>query len=259
MDLQLTGRRAVITGGGRGIGLAAGQALAAEGASVALVARSARDVEEQAALIRSKTGAEVIGVAADTGDDASVARMAETVTERLGGVDILVNNAATTNPGAFPDDALEGEINVKVRGYLRCVRAFAPGMAERGWGRIINVGGLAARQSGSVVGSVRNVAVAAMSKNLADELGPAGINVVTVHPGPTRTGTFMSNLEERAAALGCNRDELERQIVASTSIARMVEPEEVAAVVAFLASPLSVALNGDAVIASGGVKGAIHY
>ncbi|MGW0103405.1 SDR family NAD(P)-dependent oxidoreductase, partial [Nocardia sp. NPDC003354] len=121
MDLQLAGRRAVITGGSRGIGFAVGEALAAEGAAVALVARSAQDVEERAALLRSKTGAEVIGVAADTGDDASVARMAEAVTERLGGVDILVNNAATTNPGAFPDDALEGEINVKVRGYLRCV------------------------------------------------------------------------------------------------------------------------------------------
>ncbi|WP_121709537.1 SDR family oxidoreductase [Streptomyces sp. E5N91] len=259
MDLQLAGRRAVITGGSRGIGFAVAQALATEGMSVALVARSAGDVAEQAAILRAKTGAEVIGVAADTGDDASVARMAESVTERLGGVDVLVNNAATTSPGAFPDDALEGEINVKVRGYLRCVRAFAPGMAERGWGRIVNIGGLAARQSGSIVGSVRNVAVAAMSKNLADELGPAGINVVTVHPGATRSGTFLTILQERAAALGRRPEELERQLAASVSIGRIVEPEEVAAVVAFLASPLSVALNGDPVLASGGVKGAIHY
>jgi NAD(P)-dependent dehydrogenase (short-subunit alcohol dehydrogenase family) len=259
MDLQLTGRRAVVTGGSRGIGFEVGRALAAEGASVALVARSARHAEEQAALLHKETGAEVIAVAADTGDDASVAEMARTVRERLGDVDILVNNAATTNPGAFPDDALEAEINVKVRGYLRCVRAFAPGMTERGWGRIINVSGLAARQSGSVTGSVRNAAVVAMTKNLADELGPRGVNVVSVQPGATRTRTWLDNLQTQATAIGSSRAELEERVAATVSIGRVVEPHEVAAVVAFLASPLSVAINGDTVITSGGAKGPIYY
>src|SRR6185312_10888528 len=110
------------------------------------------------------------------------------VVAQLGGVDILVNAAATPATGApFTDDDLEGEINVKVRGYLRCARAVAPVMAATGWGRIVNVSGLAARHTGSVVGSVRNVAVAALTKNLADELGPAGINVTVVHPGSTVT------------------------------------------------------------------------
>ena len=75
--------------------------------------------------------------------------MARTAIEQLGGVDIVVNAAATPNTAArIPEDALEAEINVKVRGYLRVSRAFAPGMAERGWGRIVNIGGLAARQAG---------------------------------------------------------------------------------------------------------------
>ncbi|WP_420036461.1 SDR family NAD(P)-dependent oxidoreductase [Streptomyces sp. cg28] len=259
MDLQLRGRRAVITGGSRGIGFAVGRALAQEGATVALIARSASYVEEQAAALRSETGADVIGVAADTGNDAAVAEMARTVRDRLGGVDILVNNAAATNPGSISEDDLESEINVKVRGYLRCIRAFAPEMTERGWGRIINIGGLAARQSGSVVGSIRNVAVSALTKNLADELGPGGVNVVAVHPGATRTSTFTDILGRRAEAMGRSRADLEQQFAASVSIGRIVEPDEVAAVVAFLASPLSVALNGDPVIASGGVKGPIHY
>ncbi|EYT81931.1 short-chain dehydrogenase [Streptomyces sp. Tu 6176] len=259
MDLQLAGRRAVITGGSRGIGYAVGRALAAEGASVALVARTAADVEERARILAEETGAEVIGVAADTGADASVADMAGEVRDRLGGVDILVNNAARTNPGAFPDEDLESEINVKVRGYLRCARAFAPEMSQRGWGRIINIGGLASRQTGSVTGSIRNAAVAALTKNLADELGPSGVNVVSVHPGPTRTRTYLDNLGRRAADLGCGREELEQQVAATISIERIVDPEEVAAVVAFLASPLSVALNGDPVIPSGGVKGVIYY
>ncbi|WP_320779295.1 SDR family NAD(P)-dependent oxidoreductase [Streptomyces sp. CRN 30] len=259
MDLHLTGRRAVVTGGSRGIGLAVARTLAVEGASVALVARSARRAEEQAALLREETGAEVVAVAADTGYDASVTGMARTVRERLGHVDILVNNAATTNPGAFPDDALETEINVKVRGYLRCVRAFAPAMTERGWGRIINVSGLAARQSGSVTGSVRNAAVVAMTKNLADELGPNGVNVVSVQPGATRTRTWLDNLAVRAAATGSDPAELEERAAAAVSIGRVVEPHEVAAVVAFLASPLSVAVNGDTIAAGGGLKGPIHY
>ena len=113
--------------------------------------------------------------------------MVARVVDEFGGVDILVNAAATPNRGGFGEETLEAEINVKVRGYLRCARAVAPLMAAQGWGRIVNISGLAARQTGSVVGSVRNVAVAAMTKNLADELGPSGINVTVVHPGLTIT------------------------------------------------------------------------
>jgi NAD(P)-dependent dehydrogenase (short-subunit alcohol dehydrogenase family) len=247
MDLELTGKRALVSGGSRGIGLAIGRALAAEGADVALLARGAEAVERAAADLAGRSGRTVIGVVADTGDDDSVTAAVAQVVERLGGVDILVNAAATPNTGKpLQEHALEAEINVKVRGYLRTARAVAPLMVARGWGRIINISGLAARQTGTVVGSVRNVAVAAMSKNLADELGPQGVNVTVVHPGMTRT--------ERALD-----PELERKIAAGVSIGRIVDAEEVADVVAFLASPRSVALNGDPVVASGGAKGPIYY
>src|SRR5918992_3561655 len=247
MDLGLTGRRALVTGGSRGIGLAVGRALAREGADVALLARSAQSVERAAADVGGEGGGRVIGVAGDTGDDTSVTTAVATVVEQLGGIDVLVNAAATPNTGApLPEDALEAEINVKVRGYLRCARAVAPLMTAAGWGRIINISGLAARQTGTVVGSVRNVAVAAMTKNLADELGPQGVNVTVVHPSLTQT--------ERAID-----PELERAAAAGVSIGRIVTAEEVADVVAFLASPRSVALNGDPVIASGGARGPIYY
>lgn len=249
----------MVTGGSRGIGLAVGRALAREGAAVALVARDPQAVEASAAGLAAETGGRVIGISADTGDDASVAAMARVAVERLGGVDILVNNAATTNPGVIPEARLEAEINVKVRGYLRCARAFAPGMVERGWGRIVNVGGLAARQSGSVAGSIRNVAVAALSKNLADELGPSGVNVTVVHPGPTSTETFGKAVADRARQREVSVEEVERAFAASVSIGRVVTPDEVAAVITFLASPVSVALNGDPIVASGGILGAIHY
>ncbi len=255
MDLELTDRRAVVTGASRGIGLAVARALAAEGAQVALVARDAEALQRAAAQL---SGRAVIAPC-DTGDDAAVAAMAAQVTAELGGVDILVNCAAQANTGPMGDDQLDEQLNVKLKGYLRCARAFAPQMAERGWGRIINVSGLAARSTGSVVGSVRNVAVAAMTKNLADEYGADGVNVTVVHPGMTVTEKFADTLERMADAQGTSPEEVEGAFARAVSIGRVVTAEEVADVVAFLASPRSVAITGDAVAAGGGARGSIHY
>jgi NAD(P)-dependent dehydrogenase (short-subunit alcohol dehydrogenase family) len=260
MDLELTGRRALVTGGSRGIGLAVARALAAEGSDVALVARGEDALRRAADEVARASGRTVIAAPADTGDDASVVAMVGHVVAQLGGVDILVNAAATPATGApFTDDDLEGEINVKVRGYLRCARAVAPLMVESGWGRIVNIAGLAARQTGNVVGTIRNVAVSAMTKNLADELGPRGVNVTVVHPGMTRTERTPEAMAAMAQARGTTVEELERVLEGGVSIGRLVTAEEVAAVVAFLASPKSVALNGDAVVAGGGARGSIYY
>jgi NAD(P)-dependent dehydrogenase (short-subunit alcohol dehydrogenase family) len=260
MDLQLTGRRAVVTGGSRGIGRAVARALAAEGCDIALVARDVQALEQAAAELAAESGRRVIAVVADTGSDAEVAAMAASVVEQLGGVDVLVNAAARANTtGGIPDDALEEEINVKVRGYLRCIRAVAPVMEAQGWGRIVNISGLAARQTGSIVGSIRNVAVAAMTKNLADELGARGINVTVVHPGITRTERTSAAVAATADARGTDPESVEAALAAGVTIGRMVTAAEVADVVAFLASPRSVAINGEAIAAGGGARGPIHY
>jgi NAD(P)-dependent dehydrogenase (short-subunit alcohol dehydrogenase family) len=259
VDLQLTGRRALVTGASRGIGLAVARALAAEGVDLALVARDPAAIERAACVVASTSGRTVVGIAADTGEDAAVTAMVQRAEAELGAIDILVNSAARANTGPMPDSDLDQEINVKVKGYLRCARAVAPAMASREWGRIINVSGLAARQTGSVVGSVRNVAVAAMTKNLADEYGPRGINVTVVHPGMTRTERTPDTLATMARARGTTPEEVERAIAGGVSIGRMVTAEEVADVIVFLASPRSVAMNGDPVIAGGGVRGPIHY
>lgn len=260
MDLELTGRCAVVTGGSRGIGKAIARGLAAEGCDVGLVARHAAVAQSAAAELAAESGRRVMALPADTGDDASVAAMVKQARSELGRADILVNAAATPNTGAPLSEAdLEREINVKVRGYLRCARAFAPGMAESGWGRIINISGLAARQAGTVVGSVRNVAVAAMTKNLADELGPSGINVTVVHPGMTRTERTPQALAAMAQARGVSVTEAEALLASGIVIGRLVTAEEVAAVVIFLASPRSVAITGDAIAAGGGNRGPIYY
>jgi NAD(P)-dependent dehydrogenase (short-subunit alcohol dehydrogenase family) len=274
MDLELTGKRAVVTGGSRGIGLAVARALAAEGCDVALVARdatalaAAREVVTAAADGaggRGGAGGRVITVSCDTGDDGSVREMAAAVADGLGGVDILVNSAARPNTGAVVGidgfDAAEfaEQVNVKVLGYLRCVRAVVPLMRGGGWGRIINISGLAARSTGAITGTVRNVAVAALTKNLADELGRDGINVNVVHPGVTVTEKTPDILAGRAERAGISVAEVERQIGASVSIGRIVTADEVASVVTFLASPKSVAINGDAISVGGGAIGPIYY
>ena len=251
MDLELDGKRAIVTGGSRGIGKAIVRRLALEGADVGIAARDPERIRDAADELSALTGRRVVGFSCDTGDDASVRAMVASLSGTLGGVDILVNAAAMPGGVVAPPklaelttDALWDEVNTKVMGYLRCAREVAPLMASAGWGRIINVSGLAARQSGSILGSIRNVSVAAMTKNLADELGAHGINVTVVHPGATRTERTTD------AALA---------YAAGNAIGRIVDADEVADVVAFLASPKSVAITGDAIACGGGTRGAIHY
>jgi NAD(P)-dependent dehydrogenase (short-subunit alcohol dehydrogenase family) len=264
MDLQLNGKRAIVTGGSRGIGKAAARALATEGCDVVVAARRAGPLEEAAAELAA-SGRRVVPITVDTGDDASVREMVAAATDALGGVDILVNSAATPLGQSAPPKLADvtGELfwddmNVKVLGYLRCAQAVAPGMIAQGWGRIINISGLGARSTGAVIGSMRNVAVAAMTKNLADELGPHGITVTVVHPGLTRTEATPGVIARLAAARGITEDEAERALGRNV-IGRIVEAEEVAAVVAFLASPLAAAITGDAIACGGGQPGVIFY
>jgi NAD(P)-dependent dehydrogenase (short-subunit alcohol dehydrogenase family) len=265
VDLQLTGKRAVVTGGSQGIGRSVAATLLDEGADVALVSRTATTLDRAAAELGGRPG-RVVAIAADTTDDESVRRMADRAAELLGGVDILVNSAAPRAiPGPQPtlteitDDAARLQFETKVLGYLRCARALAPGMAERGWGRIVNISGLNARTASSLVGSIRNVSVVAMTKSLADELGPAGINVTVVHPGYTVTEQTPETVAAMARAQGLDSETVLANLASATSIGRLITAAEIASVVAFLASPLSVAITGDVIAAGGGQRGPIYY
>jgi NAD(P)-dependent dehydrogenase (short-subunit alcohol dehydrogenase family) len=266
MDLQLTGKVAVVTGGSRGIGKAIVRELALEGADVAIVARNAETLEATRREIEAESGRRIIGVIADTSSDESIRAMGKSVLDKFGRVDILINAAA--RPGGqqppprlheIDTAAFDDEMHTKVLGYLRCAREVAPSMKENGWGRIINISGLAARSTGTILGSIRNVAVVALTKNLADELGPHGINVTVVHPGSTRTERTPEVIAARAESAGQTPEEVEKQMAAGNSIHHIVDSREVAYVVAFLCSPKSIAINGDVIAAGGGAPRAIHY
>lgn len=266
MDLELAGKTAVVTGGSRGIGKAIAWELAREGVDVAVVARTLEPLEAAAGEIAEATGRRVIPVSADTGSDDSVRNMARAAAEAFGHIDILVNCAARPGGQAPPpalaeitDDVFWEDVNVKVMGYLRCARAVAPLMREQGWGRIISISGLGARSTGAIITSIRNVAVVAMTKNLADELGPHGINVTVVHPGMVRTEATPRVIAERARRQGFSEAEVEQQMAAGNAIRRLIDAREIAYVVAFLGSPKSVAINGDVIAAGGGARGAIYY
>jgi NAD(P)-dependent dehydrogenase (short-subunit alcohol dehydrogenase family) len=132
-------------------------------------------------------------------------------------------------------------------------------MVAAGWGRIISVSGLAALSTGSVIGSIRNVAVSAMTKNLADELGPSGVNVNAVHPGLTRTEATPGVVAAQADAAGVEPAEIERRMAGRNLTGTLIDAGQVAAVVTFLASPLSVAVNGESIACGGGTPGVIRY
>ena len=265
MDLDLKDKTAIVTGGSRGIGKAIARELALEGVDVAIAARGREALEAAAAELATETGRRIVPILVDTGQDESVRTLVATANDERGHVDILVNNAAVPGGGPVPElsemteEVVWADMNVKVMGYIRCAQAVAPLMRAQGWGRIINISGLGARISRSMIGSMRNVSVAAMTKNLADTLGPDGINVTVVHPGATRTEAAEANIAERARSAGISVAEMEGQLGASNSIRHFLSAQEVAWVVAFLASPKSIAINGDAVAAGGGVGDSIYY
>jgi len=252
MELVLKDKRALVTGGSRGIGKAIARQLAREGADVVIAARGRVTLAATAKELAAEIGRRIVPVAADTASKRDVDALVAAAVESLGGLDILVNAAAlpggisTATRLAEIDDAdALLDLDIKVIGYLRNARAAAPHLLANGWGRIINVGGLAIHRTGRPVATLRNVGVAAITKNLADELGPRGVNVVAIHPGATRTERTGAEDEARAAR--------------GNSIGRIVDAKEIADIVAFLASSRSTALNGEALHAGGGTPGSIRY
>jgi NAD(P)-dependent dehydrogenase (short-subunit alcohol dehydrogenase family) len=243
MDLELAGRVAIVTGGSRGVGRAIAEELAREGVDLAICARNRQSLDEAAQALAKETGRRVVAIVADTTNGESVTRMVQATLAELGRIDVLVNNAAT--PGGLvrgalaeaDESALLEDIDTKVVGYLRCAKAVVPNMQRRGWGRIINIGGLSGRRSGNISG-LRNAAIVHLTKTLADQLGPHGITVNLVHPGATRTERTDEETARRAAA--------------GNAIRRIVDAGEIGQVVAFLASTKAASITGVAIDASGG-------
>ncbi len=262
MDLELTGKAAIVTGGSMGIGKAVAKELGMEGVDVVICARRMEPLEEAAAELAEATGRRILPVQTDTTSTESIENLVRSTVDALGKVDILVNNAAVVGGmvqghlnEASEKDLLE-DLNTKTMGYFRCSKAVAPHMQRQRWGRIINIGGLSGRFSG-VISGMRNAAVVHMTKTLSDQLGSYGITVNTVHPGATLTERSAPDHEEMASQQGISVEEVERQIEESIAIRRIVDASEIGYVTAFLASPKAESITGEVIAASGGSGSAI--
>jgi NAD(P)-dependent dehydrogenase (short-subunit alcohol dehydrogenase family) len=266
MDLKLNGKRALITGGSRGLGKAIAQSLLDEGADVVVAARNIDAVDAAAISLRQTTGGCVHGLQFDAVHDISVQTLVNKSADLLGGLDILVNAAATpssvngvANFASLDMASVLADLDTKLLGYARVGRAAAALMAKGGWGRIINIAGLNARTTANFASAVRNVGVVALTKCLADELAQTGINVTAIHPGATRTERTGQRIAEYAAKHALSHQAAEVAMYGHSLIGRIVEVQEIASIATFLASPLSAAINGEVIAAGGGAPGPISY
>lgn len=258
MDLKLEGKVAVVTGGSLGIGRAVAEALASEGVRVAIVARSRQPLEQAARDIGEKAGVEILAVPADVSSTEQVEAMMDKVVAHFGRIDILVNGAA--HPGglvrseienASPEGLLE-DINIKVVGYMRCAKAAAAHMRKRGFGRIINIGGLTGRGSKHLSG-MRNVAICHLTKTLSDQLGAWGITVNVIHPGVVETPHIHELYAKEAKLQGLTPEQVEANYANATPIRRVLQPDEIADAVLFLASERAGAITGESIAVDGGI------
>jgi 3-oxoacyl-[acyl-carrier protein] reductase len=261
MDFHLRGKAALVTGGSRGIGRAIALALAQEGVDVAICARGPEALETTADEIR-KAGVRALAVKADMAVAADCQRAVDAAAEGFGGLDILVNNAAGFKSGRFAeltDEDLLSRIQVKTLGYIRCSRAAIPHMLKRGGGRIICIGGMAARNSGETTlpSGIGNAAIVNFAKHLASELAPQQILVNVIHPPFTRSGPFPERRAALARSRGVSLEEAERLL--ASPIGRVVDPEDIAGLAVFLASKQASAITGQTVAVDGGVSRGIIY
>jgi NAD(P)-dependent dehydrogenase (short-subunit alcohol dehydrogenase family) len=265
LDLKLAGKKAVVTGGSRGIGKAIAGSLAAEGCDVSICARNEGPLRESAAELTASTGRKIVALTADMTDAGSIKAFIQQSAEALGGIDILINSAARVGGtgGAFDtvtDADILQDFQEKVLGYFRCAKEVAPYMKEAGWGRIINISGGAGRSPGNQVsGGMRNVATVNLTKSLANNLGPFGINVNAIYPGGVITEVSMQRYEERARTENTTVEALMQEQADRTLIKHLIDAEDIASVVTFLCSPLSIRITGEAIAIMGGSSADVHY
>ena len=259
MDMQLTGRRALVTGSTSGIGYAIARALAAEGAHVTLTGRTQQRVDDALATLRQEIPeAKAAGVAADC----ATAAGARTVFDQVPDTEILVNNLGIYERKPFfeiPDEDWERMFEVNVMSGVRFTRFYTPKMVERKWGRVIFV----SSESGLNIPpemihyGFSKTAQLSISRGLAMALSGTGVTVNSLLPGPTRTDTTQRQRKERAAAAGISVQQLEKEFFEkarpSSIIKRFAEVDEVAPLAVYLCSPLSAITTGAALRVEGGI------
>ena len=262
MDLALGGRVALVTAASKGLGRACATALAAEGARVMISSRDEGQLGQTAAAIREATGGQVEHCPADVSSADDLARLLQETQSRLGGVDVLINNAGGPPPGGFDaldDSAWQSAFELNVMSTVRLIRGVLPHMRSQGFGRIVTIASSSIKQpiENLLLSNTYRVALVGLSKSLATEVAPDGILVNTVGPGRIATDRVASLDANRAATAGLSVEQVQEQAIKAIPLGRYGTPEEFAQVVAFLGSGANTYLTGQALLVDGGMVRAL--
>ena len=254
MDLNLTGKIAIVGGASMGIGYGIARALAREGARVAITARREPALQQAADTLRAETGAEILAVQADCRRVEDCRRVAETVAETFGGIDILVNNDGAPPLGdvmTFDDTAWHKAVEQNLMYVVRMVRETVPHMQRCGGGSILNITAISAIQpyAGFALSVATWGGVIGYAKTLSLELGPSGINVNTICPGYIET----TRLEKVFATGGEDPDVVRKELTAQIPMGRIGSVDDVAGLVALLVSPRGNYITGTTIQVDGGL------
>jgi NAD(P)-dependent dehydrogenase (short-subunit alcohol dehydrogenase family) len=265
LDLHLEGKKALISGGSRGIGKAIAFQLAREGCDVVIGARSEGPLQATVDEIAKATGRKVAGFTVNTLDLASIKGFVKQSADALGGVDIVINSAARVGGAAGDIEEIDEteilrDFEEKAIGYLRVAREAIPYMKQNGWGRIINISGLAGRRPGtSMSGGARNASTVIMTKAWANALGKYGINVNAIYPGLTITEATFERWEQQARDQNTTVDALKAKTDEGTLLKHATTAEDIGYVAAFLCSPLAIGITGEAIAVAGGQGEDVHF
>jgi 3-oxoacyl-[acyl-carrier protein] reductase len=257
MDFQIKNKTAIVCASSQGLGKAAAMELASEGVNLVISSRNKENLLSVKKEIETSTNSKIVSIVADLNEPDDIDNLYNKAHSELGPIDILINNAGGPPPSNFEslnDEDWLKAFNLTMMSSIRLTKLVLPDMKERNWGRIINISSVSVKTPvpGLFLSNSLRLGVLGWSKALSDEVAPKGITVNSVCPGSTRTARITNILKSQSEATGKSLDEIESLAAAKIPMLRIGEPEDLAALIAFLASERASYMTGLAIQVDGG-------